>query len=294
MNKKIPIGHISAWRPYNPKDLGPAICLKNDDDKYIIQTFRKAGCSTIRNLFYNLYGETANETERQRERVLGHPPNRNLDYHYNDYFYIFRKDIFNKKYKDYYKISIVRNSYERVVSMYFNRFLNVHFPNNGDNSKLKPETFDEFLEIFLPKFWIPVNEDINADGSFIHMSSDQHYQSQAESINKNIDKHINLDNLNDELFDVYENIINVSDETLVLIKKVLNDKKEMLLRNISKNIIKLKFNNYNFKKDKLNLNILYTGVPSNNQMITEQNALLIKKYFKDEIEYHNFGYSHLL
>ena len=77
-----------------------------------------------------------------------------------------------------------------------------------------------------------------------------------------------------------------------MIKNILNDKKEVSKTRDLSSYGKL--DNYNFKEDIYNFNIMKNGIPNKNQMITEKNAKLIKHLYMDEITLHNFDYKHLL
>ena len=87
--------------------------------KYILKVFPKSGSSTLKNLFLHLHWEELGFKKAPNlSNQYFHRVEHNLkDGKVND-------DIF-KKYKSYHKIYVVRNTYERVVSMYFNRYLDI-------------------------------------------------------------------------------------------------------------------------------------------------------------------------
>ena len=88
--------------------------------KYILQIFRKSGCSTLKNLFLNLHWEELGHKHPPAEEAF-HTGLSNRSHHYR----CWTTDDIYEKYKDYHKIYVVRNSYERAVSMYFNIYLDI-------------------------------------------------------------------------------------------------------------------------------------------------------------------------
>jgi len=257
------------------------INLINHKYKYIIQTFEKSGCSTLKNLFLTVHLDEFSHFNKKEIKKLG-----NLAFHNNQYEHISSSEnIFTDQiYKNYYKFSIVRNSYERVISMYFNRVLDV------------PD-----FNYLMKSRWPPTKEEIINRGPLSEITFDQFLIStinngnlhwDPQPITENINKYLYLNEINKTLPRLYKSVIKVENSKLVLIKKLIQDKKEYLKNKIYK--INYKLNNYNFKEDKLNLNIMKNGVPQKSLMITEENAQIIKEKYKREIDYHHFNYDHLL
>jgi hypothetical protein len=255
------------------------INLINHKYKYIMQTFEKSGCSTLRNLFLEVHFDEFSQPVQNEIKKQG-----NLAFHNVQYNHISKSEnVFtDQAYKNYYKFSIVRNSYERVISMYFNRVLDV------------PD-FNCLMKSRGPK------EDIINRGPLLGITFDQFLLSTINNgdhhfglqhINENINTYLYLNEINKTLPSLYENVIKIENSKLFLIKKLTQDRKEHPKRKIYK--INHKLNNYNFKEDKLNLNIMKDGVPQKNLMITEENTQIIKEKYKKEIDYHNFNYDHLL
>jgi hypothetical protein len=109
------------------------IPIVNDKYQYIIYYCPKSACSFIRKLFYDLH-HTESPTPIEHE------------YHnLNVYFpYVKSKE---PQYKNYKKIIIVRNPYDRVLSMYYNKVL-VNPLDNKDYRKFISkdcETFTKFI-----------------------------------------------------------------------------------------------------------------------------------------------------
>ena len=283
-----------SWKGWPSfKETGPfytgGINLINDKYKYIIQIFEKSGCSTLKNLFLKIHFDEFSEHDKSIITSLGDGA-----FHHNKYEYISRDDnILNRNWraKNYYKFSVVRNSYERVVSMYFNRYLGIGpdgcFALGGGPfsgrivttnfeglrvPEIGPNSFNYFL----------LNE--------IPLGNDVHFNRQCP--NKNINTYLYLNEVNETLPNIYKDVIKIGNDKLILIKELIQEKLEYLRKKRYK--ISHKLDDYNFKEDKLNLNIMKNGVPQKNLMITEENAQIIKEKYKEEIEYHGFDYKHLL
>jgi sialic acid synthase SpsE len=171
------------------------------------------------------------------------------------------------EYEHYKKIGIVRDSYKRIVSAYFNRFLQINIESGTTNlAKINEER---------SFYWFVKNEIKNSD--------DIHYLSQYTNIK--IDRYVKLKNLK-ELYDIYENFIGLSEEKLSIVKECLEIKKEYLKKNYSFEK-ELNFSDYDFSKDENELDILKNGVPSDN-MLNEKNKAEIYEIYKDEIDFFKF------
>jgi len=245
------------------------INLINHKYKYVIQTFEKSGCSTLRNLFLKVHFDEFSESDKGIITSLD-----DTAFHHNEYEHIDRSDD-ALNLKNYYKFSVVRNSYERVVSMYFNRHIGIgvdNCPALGGPFSGQGDSFNYFL----------LNK--------ISSAPDVHFDNQDPS--ENINTYLYLNEINETLPNLYRDVIKIESNKLTLIKKIVQEKQESPRKKKYK--INHKLDDYNFKEDKLNLNIMENGVPQKSLMITEENAQIIKKKYKEEIDYHGFNYEHLL
>ena len=254
--------------------------------KYILRTFPKSGCSTLRNLFFNIHWKELGYKQKPLNED-NHLGNKHRSPVYWD------DDIF-KQYKHYHKIYIIRNSYERVVSMYFNICLLIPDLNSllpefdcmksqmeyYINRGVDAQTFNDFLDGLLLKS--------NKGIPFMN----KHYEPQKIVGRDDNSSVIYLNEMNTTLPQVYRDVIKFPDEYVSIVKMLLNDKKEVLKKRDLGDYGKL--NNYNFQEDKYKLNIIKNGVPHKNQMITKKGAMKIKKIYSDEIDIHDFDYNHLL
>jgi hypothetical protein len=220
----------------------------------------------------------------------------------------------------YFIFGVVRNTYERVVSMYFNRWLNID-PNGPMVFDYKPApwdkygqaeafTFNEFVTLLCGSNKIALNKEQSIplwacnfyDKNGIRNpkpSDDKHMRSQWDTellkqywkreSNNNVETYIHLDKLGDELPKLYEEKIGISASK---IKKILSDRKMSLKKGSLESEGKL--DNYDFLMDTKGYDILKNGVPSAKNMITEFNIRMIYLWYKEEIVYHNFGFQHLL
>lgn len=173
--------------------------------------------------------------------------------------------IDNAKYKDYYKLCVIRSSYDRVCSLYFNRHLNIQ--NEKNFSKLtNSDTFVDMLN------------QIESD-TFL----DFHYKKQI--IKDNIDKYVNIDNFYDEFIQI-ANILQFEQSKIDLINdfKIKNLKRE----SFKKKNYEMDLSNYNFLDDPLNLNISNKTIPDYSNMLNPYTRQKIYNYYKKEIDYFNF------
>ena len=70
------------------------------------------------------------------------------------------------------------------------------------------------------------------------------------------------------------------------VKKILKKKVNVLLKNNYD--IDIKLDEYDFKNDALNLDICKNGIPQRELMLTDKSINMIKKLYKEEIDYHKF------
>jgi hypothetical protein len=260
--------------------------LVNHKYKYVLQTFAKSGSSTLRALFLKVHCDEFSESDKSMIAKRGE-----YAYHYVFYNYIKRhNNILNIRLKNYHKFSIVRNTYDRVISMYLNQVLGVHDFNGLDPSRPLRGGYESKEKYLKNGVWSAITFDQFVRGLKNSKLLNMHYAPQF--ISENIDTYLYLNELSETLPRLYEDIIKVEDSKLSLIKELIQDRKERPKRKVYE--LDHKLNDYNFKKDELNLDIMKNGVPQKSLMFTEENAQIIKKEYKEEIDHHGFDYKHLL
>ena len=233
--------------------------LINHKYKYIVILNTKSGCSTMRYLHQKLHFDEF--TKEFQEYIK---KNEETAFHYINYGDL---DVDEYKNKNYFIFSIVRNSYNRVCSMYFNRFLNIAY---------------EF------KF-----KEINTEKTFYNMLEqlpslskvDFHYIPQI--INNKIDKYIYLENLYDELLIIYKKL-NFKEKQMKIFMEFKNKniKRESSGKKIDFN---MDLSNYNFKDDSLKLNINNKIIPSYSNLLNKKTISMIYKIYKKEIDKFKFS-----
>jgi hypothetical protein len=303
------------------------VYLVSDKYKYVLQTWEKSGCTTLRNLFLKLHYDELTDKEKKfvdkneinnTDRPNGPCDSNQFNHIHREMFPTYIPDA---KKDGYFLFGVVRNSYERVVSMYFNRWLNINPNNPTDIAKRSTPwdkygcsdafTFNEFVTFLcgaikyldeLKKESLPIwaCEFYEVGGrKLIFPGDDKHMRSQWDPVllqnywdgkSKNkLETYIHLDKLGDELPKLYEEKIGISASK---IRKILSDRKMSLKRGNFENEGKL--DNYDFLMDPMGYNILENGIPPAKNMITEYNVKLISLWYEEEISYHNFGHQHLL
>ena len=129
--------------------------LVSDKYRYILQTWEKSGCTTLRNLFLKLHYDELTDKEKKfvdKNEISSDMPNgpcdsNNFKHIHRDKFPDYLSDV---KRDGYFTFGVVRNSYERVVSMYFNRWLNINTAGSyldkpWDKYRIEKDfTFNEF------------------------------------------------------------------------------------------------------------------------------------------------------
>ena len=299
--------------------------LVNDKYKYVLQTWEKSGCTTLRNLFLKLHYDELTDKEKKfvdKNEINTDSPNGACDSNQFNHIHreLFPTYIPDAKKGGYLIFGVVRNSYERVVSMYFNRWLNINPNNPVDLAKrstpwdkygcLEAFTFNEFVILLCGVTKIVMNKEeslpiwacefYEPNGRRLMIpSDDKHMRSQWDpellrnywdkKSNNNVETYIHLDKLGDELPKLYEEKIGISASK---IKKILSDRKMTLKKGNFENEGKL--DNYDFLMDPRGYNILKNGIPLAKNMITEYNVKMISLWYEEEISYHSFGYQHLL
>mgnify|MGYP003625076586 FL=1 len=234
----------------------------NHRKKYVMITFPKSGCTSLEKTFNYLeisdlsnYFDILNEKGSYIETINLINSNTINEFNFNDF-------------DNYYIFSIFRNTYDRVVSMYFNRFLGI----DSSTSHLKKrESFNDFLN------WLIVTKS--------NVKGDHHYNMQwiFEPVYLKVNQYINLNKINEVLPDLYETKFSTSKDK---VKKILKNKQNVLSKN--KYDIDIKLNNYDFVEDVLNLNICKNGIPQNKLMLTSKCVHKIKQLYGNEINYFKF------
>ena len=275
--------------------------------QYMLQTFQKSGCMTLDKLFKTLHSDEFSGMVYTTHPVSFGAKNVPIE----DTFVKTTKDItwrmdkgpylqgigryymqsyyMQEPYKDFFRFAVVRNTYDRVISMYFNRYLGVNEPPTiisirGKRVMLKglrPRTsswelnHNKSFNFFL-KYLIDNN---------YHISGDWHYRKQDiyEPSQFKIDKYINLDKINEVLPELYETKFFIDKD---IIKEALKRKENVLPKNNYD--IDIKLDDYDFRGDVLNLEICKNGIPQKELMLTDKSINMIKKLYKEEIDYHKF------
>lgn len=241
-----------------------SILLINDKYKYIIVTYRKSGCSTVRLLhLYLTYPELKNNLnfEDMYHDFTGDPNDTN-------------KIIQDPKYLSYFKVVIYRDPYERLCSAYFQFIVGISGNNNMRDGNIlhldsrrprevdKVSTFSNWLQ------WIIYEDGINFDHHY--------YPQKMPSV---YNKVVNLFDI-DTIFDTY------SDELSKIVKIHMMDSRKKKLNFLPKqtNDITQEYqdlSNYNFITDQEK--ILINGiVPPYEYLLTPTIKNFIKENYKDD------------
>ena len=275
------------------------ILLVSHRYRYMLQTFQKSGCMSLDKLFKTLHSDefsgmlytthpasfgsknmpiedTFVKTAKGIRMDKG-PYLQDLGRYYMQSYYM------QKPYKDFFRFAVVRNTYDRVISMYFNRFLGVGEPSTSipfESRQLMlnyswelnhARSFNSFLQYL-------IDNNGNVSGDWHYRKQDIYDPSQFK-----IDKYINLDKINEVLPELYETKFSISKDK---VKKILKKKINALPKNNYD--IDIKLDEYDFKNDALNLDICKNGIPQKELMLTDKSINMIKKLYKEEIDYHKF------
>ena len=233
--------------------------LINDTYKFIILTFPKSGCSTIRYIYQKVHSCEFPQCERDAVTETSFHAWTGLSYMSRNI-----ETLRNPKYKEYYKVGVIRNTYERVCSMYFNRHLDIRY-----ELKFKGiashDTFIDFL-------------------NRLKNLENQHFQPQIG--HPCIDEYIFLDNIYEGLFALY-NRVNLNPEQIAVFVDLKNSG---IAKEQAKNKIDFKkdLSSYDFKKDVGQLGVCPMVIPSYENMLNEETTSLIYARYKDEIDTFSF------
>ena len=269
--------------------------------KYVLQTFPKSGCSSLQTMFeylerddysprqLHLWPQDCDECQLQLQHQLDISA---VTHNLSNAGDVVKFDF--NAFDDYFIFSVVRNTYDRVVSMYFNIFLLIE----SKQSMLDGVFLGKHHLVKRPK---PVHHSgvgqYNPAGrSFnwflkwlgdhnLNVTGDAHWNIQYlfEPSFFRVDKYINLDKINEVLPELYETRFSISKDK---VKKILKNKENVLPKNNYD--IDIKLDNYNFEEDSLNLDIIKNGIPQKELMLTDESIEIIYKLYKEEIDYHKF------
>jgi len=176
-------------------------------------------------------------------------------------------DIEMVTYRDYYKVGIVRNSYSRVCSAYFNQYLDIQYESSNFKGIRRPDTFVDF---------------INTIGD---LQTNHHFKPQET--HPLIDKYIQLENLYEGLHEMYTHINLEADQM-----KIFMDARDKNMSRQSSPVIKIDFgmdlSTYDFEMDPDNLSIGPTRIPHYKNMLNDKTSKMIYDFYKTEIDKFNY------
>ena len=220
--------------------------------KYIVFTYPKSGCSNVRILHLLLNTDNLEyvkdiEKLKEKHHDIGETLNKN-------------KII---KYRNYYKVLIYRDPYNRFLSGYFNNFI-------GINSN--------YMNVN-PKKEIKITPDINSIKMFIDkktFNKNRHNMPQKLPCNKKFFNEImDIKDIR-SIFYNYDKVLNK--EAVRIIEKYNTDLANRLEKEDVENIDFLRYDFYTDKIEFRKRNI----VPSYNCILTEETKDYIKKNYPDD------------
>ena len=238
------------------------ILLTSNEYKYRMVLFRKSGCSTMRNLFLKLHFD---ELPKNKQKAL-------IDYGEDSWHIIHMYINYGAEKNDYYTYEVVRNTYKRVVSMYFNRVIGIGGNSIKSNSDI---SFRKWLER-------------RTNRKYPH---DKHYEDQIVDDNFEVNDTIELSDLESGLIEIYRNIIFLEmdvidkEKKLQLIKSIISDRKQTPPKNIT---LEGNFSTYNFEEDKDGVDIFKNGIPNYKLMYDDDCMEYINKLYEPEIKKYGF------
>lgn len=238
------------------------LILVNNYYKFIIVLNAKSACSTIRYLFLNLHFDEFLESDKRKIKKRGKKA-----FHYNNYSYFIHDLDMLYNYEDYHIFSFVRNTYNRICSAFYNRYLNIQYELKFDHISNK-KTFMNFLEE-LPEL----------------KTKDIHYMEQC--IHPRINEYINIEtnNIYDELIRIY-NKLNIDDKVIrqLMDYKKMNIKKESSV----KYYLNEDLTHYDFCENSKNIKVTPEAIPSYNCLLNSDTLEIIQNIYNKEITHFNF------
>ncbi|MFC1524244.1 sulfotransferase family 2 domain-containing protein [Thermodesulfobacteriota bacterium] len=259
------------------------IPVVNEKFRYIFFYNPKSACSTYRQLYLELHCDELAGKTKQRDHNL-----HNVDR-------LWPKKLW-RSYKDYYKYSIVRNPYSRIVSAFLDKCFEYKYQ---ESVRYRHKKF--IKSIHRPIFHF-LNKEINFQSGYSFVDTlkyleatnnkqrDYHFREQF-SVNNPIDNYYRIEDTSEKLIDIYHEIFQrypiMEEKAVHLIKKLSPIKMNLSVnpcgdrkfegclayKNFSE-LEEIKRDNYSF-----DYSLFYD----------EQIKELIKKIYLQEIEY--FGYS---
>lgn len=244
--------------------------------KYILITFPKSGCTLIRRSFLEL-----NRDDDALKDCISSLAKKNglvniaedmLEQFIQLGFSLTPEDL-KTKYTGYKIICVYRETYGRVVSMFFNKFAGVY-----DDETVK----------HLPLLWkhyYRISNDVATFRKFVNWlkdkkNSDIHYQEQI--LPDWIKPHKII-----EIADINNLFVGIDGKVDVEANKIL--KKIGRVNSLKKNKdMKGMYADYDFKDDPLNLDVQNNGVPEYHMMYDQPLIDKVKAIYKKEIEYYAY------
>jgi hypothetical protein len=238
------------------------LIIINNKYKFIIVLNPKSACSTIRNLYLNLHFTECTNTDQRliRER-------KENAFHYNNYSYFAKDTNVLNNYKDYYIFSFVRNTYNKICSAFYNRYLNIQYELMYRGIG-KENTFLDYLKD------IP------------HLKSNDHHYSE-QIIHNKINEYIDIEknNIYDEFIKIYQKL---GVDNIIIEKIKIFKEKNKKLESAKKYTLNKDLTNYNFRKNKDNIKIDNHHIPSYNCLLNNNTIKIIKNLYKEEISFFKF------
>ena len=116
------------------------LIIINHNYKFIIVLNPKSGCSTIRDMYIKLHLTEFPPTEQKIVESMGEAA-----FHASNAFSYMLDDTDSLyKYKNYFIFSFIRNTYNRICSAFFNRYLNIQYELEFKGIE-NQDTFMDFL-----------------------------------------------------------------------------------------------------------------------------------------------------
>lgn len=237
----------------------------SDKYNYGLVINAKAGCSTMRNMFLHLHYDEFTEEGKARIDLSNKTAFRKIP----NNMVIRTSDLCD--YLDHRKIVVVRNSYKRVCSAYFNIFLGLKdlsvSLHKKENVLLSNKSFNEYLDMLQE----------------LKYTNDNHYKDQAMIVHPNTYV-VKLDSLSD-IIDIYRDIIGFDNEKINQVQQLIMERFEVYKKNTNQFDY---LGDYDFLNDPDNINIMENGIPDYKYLFTEQAYEKIYDLYKDEIDFYGF------
>jgi len=221
--------------------------------KYILATYPKSGCSVTRTLHLLLNADNIDNIDNYKEKHHGIHEN-----------FCLNKII---KYKNYYKILIYRNPYERFLSSFFNKICGIRGKKINQNIKqpYKLTSSVNSINSYLKNYFWNMNKDIHLVPQKIK--------------NKDLfDEILNIKDIKN-IFNNFDKKLN--EKAINIINKYDINNLNTLKKEYNKEYENIDLFNYNFYTDKNNF-IKNEKIPDYKYFLTENNKKLIRQYYDDD------------